>query len=128
VDLGRFDSGRDLADTFGVVPVRSAIVAIIALVLTLVGTSCGSEEDSNEKAASEVKPVGPCRIAFRVRVADYGDVPSDIHVINPDGTGQRNLTPGEARPRGRRPGPPMAARSPSPRRGRTTWAADRYTS
>jgi TolB protein len=41
---------------------------------------------------SAVDPVGPCGIAFRVRAADYPDAPSDIHVINPDGTGQRNLT------------------------------------
>jgi Tol biopolymer transport system component len=39
-----------------------------------------------------VKAVGPCRIAFRVRVADYGDAPSDLYVINQDGTGLHKLT------------------------------------
>jgi TolB protein len=74
------------------VAVRSVIVLVVALALVLVTTSCSSEDDSNGMTGSAVEPVGPCRIAFRVRNADYPDAPSDIHVINPDGTGQRNLT------------------------------------
>jgi Tol biopolymer transport system component len=74
------------------VPLRSAIVGTVALALALLATSCGSNDDSDENAASAAKAVGPCRIAFRARVADYPDAPSDIYVVNRDRTGLRKLT------------------------------------
>jgi TolB protein len=68
------------------VTVRSAILVVAALGLIALAASCDS---GNEKAG---EPAGPCRIAFRFKDADYGDSPSDIYVVNPDGSGRRNLT------------------------------------
>jgi Tol biopolymer transport system component len=74
------------------VNLRLLIFSTVTLGLLLAGTACSSDDDPPEAAGPAVKPVGPCRIAFRVKVADYDDAPSDIYVVNPDGTGQRNLT------------------------------------
>jgi TolB protein len=71
------------------VTVRSAILAVAALGLIGGAASC----DSGDEKTGE--PAGPCRIAFRFKDADYGDSPSDIYVVNPDGSGQRNLTGAE---------------------------------
>lgn len=64
-----------------------ALVAAALIGLGLLGSSCGSDNDQ-----PEAQPAGPCRIAFRVRTEDHADAPSDIYVVNPDGTGRRNLT------------------------------------
>jgi Tol biopolymer transport system component len=73
---------------FSIVAVRSAILVIAAFGLTMVAASCDSA------AEQAFQPAGPCQIAFRVKDADYGDAPSDIHVVTPHGTEQRNLTRG----------------------------------
>jgi Tol biopolymer transport system component len=66
-----------------------ALVAVAFVGLGLLCSSCDSDDDQ-----SEAEPAEPCRIAFRMRVAADADAPSDIVVVNPDGTGQRNLTAG----------------------------------
>jgi Tol biopolymer transport system component len=45
-----------------------------------------------EAFVASVRELGNCAIAFRVASDDSGDAPSEIYVVNADGTAQRNLT------------------------------------